>query len=376
MSASNANGGPRKIAYLELLRFVLAFLTMAWHYYFWGPSEGAIDWPVLQLPGLRYFSFSVEIFFIISGFIITASALGRKPADFLLGRAVRLGPCLLVCASLTFFAGSLLGHAQPLSNYLASILVAPLAFWPGVDASYWSLRYELTFYALIFALACCVSIERNIARIALALTLYDVALAVLDAFGLRLHYYRILHYPGETYTTYFALGVALYVVLKTRRFNWTVAVALAADCGLGVLRCYQNENAISKLIGLAPISMWTALAIFAVLPVVFIAFVRDERRPWLARLYTTLGRTSYPLYLVHGNLGYWVIAWVHVRLHVHVDVRPLVMLAMVLLAASIALGLEPALAARYRRSLGHLAGASRALQLRAAGLRRRVEEPE
>jgi exopolysaccharide production protein ExoZ len=46
----------------------------------------------------------VEVFFVISGFVITNSARGASPIEFLKGRVLRLYPAAWICATLSLFA--------------------------------------------------------------------------------------------------------------------------------------------------------------------------------------------------------------------------------------------------------------------------------
>ena len=111
----------------------------------------------------------------------------------------------------------------------------------------------------------------------------------------------------------------------------------------------------------------TGFAIFAVVLVVFVAFVRTERRPRVARLFARLGRTSYPLYLVHQNTGYSAIKLFENRLHLTIDTRPFVMIAMVVLSWVIANHLEPVLASLYKKGLAGVSQFGRATQVRLFG---------
>jgi peptidoglycan/LPS O-acetylase OafA/YrhL len=93
----------------------------------------------------------VEIFFVISGLVISNSASGASPLEFLKGRALRLYPSAWICATCTLVA--LLAIAgDPISvvigPYLKSMLLFPKGPW--IDAVYWTLSVEIAFYALIF----------------------------------------------------------------------------------------------------------------------------------------------------------------------------------------------------------------------------------
>lgn len=347
----------KRIDYVEVLRFMLAFLTMAWHYYYFGPRVGEVAGTAAHVFPLRYFSFSVEVFFIISGFIITASAINRRPIDFLIGRMVRLGPCLLACATLSLAAGLVFGHHPSARSYFASIFVIPLAWTNGADWSYWSLRMEIVFYAVIFLSVWFVNVEKNVFRIALFLISCDaLAMAGEQLFGVRMFGSETAQYPIERYLSFFAIGMLLYALLVQKRRGVGIVVALAAALFTGSFRCYEEANRIAGLVKDVPVSALGGFCILMVGVALFVIFARSTGNRRAASLFSVLGKISYPLYLLHQNMGYLLIRFADTRLHLGGACRPIVMLVMVLLAGAIALVVEPVLATYYRHGLNWLAG--------------------
>jgi exopolysaccharide production protein ExoZ len=93
----------------------------------------------------------VEVFFVISGFVIANSASGASPTQFLRGRALRLYPAAWICATCTLLVllavrgGHFTGAGR---SYLNSMILWP----PGwcIDGVYWTLGIEVMFYGLIF----------------------------------------------------------------------------------------------------------------------------------------------------------------------------------------------------------------------------------
>ncbi|WP_118179481.1 acyltransferase family protein [Paraburkholderia phosphatilytica] len=350
---SNENRAIRggRMEYLDVLRFLLALATMTWHYYYFGPRSGVIASAALNVPGIRYFSFSVEIFFIISGFVIVASAVNRKPLEFLVGRAIRLGPCLLICATITLVLGMGTRFGAQLSSVAASVLIVPLTWMYGADASYWSLRYEIFFYALVFGMLCVCRFERHIFRLALAIIAYDAIMIALSWLPVSSDIRHALSYPVEQYAPFFAIGILLYLVLLRKEVNLKIAAALAMAVLCAAFRCYTEADRISQSISDGPVSALQAVAILAVVLGIFLIFAANRRGTGVPRVSALLGKASYPLYLVHQNLGYRVIDWVAERHLTAWDIRPFVMAGIATLAIVIAAWLEPVVAAGYRRVL-------------------------
>ncbi|CAD6510090.1 hypothetical protein LMG27952_00343 [Paraburkholderia hiiakae] len=363
MKNNAGRGSNGKIDYLEALRFILACLTMAWHYYYFGPLLGVIGAAPIHFPGVRYCSFGVDIFFVMSGFIIIGSALSHTAGEFLTNRLVRLGPCLLVCASITFAATFVAGYSPSPLSLLSSILVLPLPVISGVDWSYWSLGILVTFYVIVFFTMQVVDISKHITTLALLLTLYSAATLVP---GFPLKASPMSPFPFEQYAPYFAAGMLLYQIIMKKRRSAGVLVTLAVTFVLIAIRSWMDAARISELLtntSAAPISgPFMALAALGI----FICFTRKANYAWLQRFYSVLGKTAYPIYLIHQNLGYMIISFAEKRLHLSLDMRPFVMAGMIVLSMGIAVYLEPRLAVGYRRFLNLLAIATRPIWARAS----------
>src|SRR6201985_1780946 len=174
---------------LDPLRFGAALGVAIFHQMFWSSA-----WVVIGRPGFeRFFAadaiyasaapftwfgwVGVEIFFVISGFVIANSAIKSSPKEFLIGRALRLYPAVWVCATLTFivlllFAGG--SAAKFIGPYLKAMLLIPKGLngqW--LDCIYWTLAAEMAFYGLVF---CALLTKKTTLRhLAWGLTFYSAA---------------------------------------------------------------------------------------------------------------------------------------------------------------------------------------------------------
>ena len=92
------------IATLDLLRLAAALAVVFFHYFFRGAAaEGALaeGYPAVA-PFALYGYLGVNLFFLISGFVIAWSAQGRFWQEFAIARFVRLYPGYLLCMTITF----------------------------------------------------------------------------------------------------------------------------------------------------------------------------------------------------------------------------------------------------------------------------------
>ena len=151
---------------LDPLRFGAALGVAIFHQMFWSWAWVSIGIPVFQryvaadvlYPSAAPFTWfgwvGVEIFFVISGFVIANSASKSSPKEFLLGRALRLYPAVWVCATATLLVLVLFGSG-PASEFILPYIHAMLLVPKGVthqwlDGVYWTLAAEMAFYGLVF----------------------------------------------------------------------------------------------------------------------------------------------------------------------------------------------------------------------------------
>lgn len=281
---------------LDLLRFGAALAVVLYHFTGFG---GAGAWPepardVFPEVGAvtRFGYLGVDLFFVISGFVILMSAWGRGPGEFGISRLVRLMPAYWVSVLLgaAVYAVFGLGHGDP------GLVVPNLTMLQGglgirnVDAVYWTLWVELHFYVLVAVLAS-VGITYRSCLIFMAAWMFAGLFA--DQADHKL--LQVMLVP--TWSPYFIAGMALYMI---HRFGPTlllwgyVAVSYLMALRWGAWRAEHAFRGADEVVVSAVIT-----GIFAVMTLV--ATGRLARVRW--RGLTVLGALTYPLYLVHSQLA-------------------------------------------------------------------------
>ncbi len=290
----------------------------------------------------------VQIFFVISGFVIAFSASkGSGAGAFVRGRAARLYPAAWICASVTMSLGV---RAASGGDYLRSMLLWPVGPW--VSGVYWTLAVETSFYSLV-----AITLARRgpsaLPRLAVGLgsvsALYWIVRIVAE---LRTGSSDWLFGPFNYFAGHllllrsgclFAIGMLLFDAAARNdlgRWRW---IAMFALCGFLSILHHAHTVAIEE--GTVPTSflfaplLWLTTVLMLLAAVVWntpLAAVLSRR----ARLVRALGLLTYPLYLIHSELGEWVIdhsralgAWVSLALAI----------AVVLAAAALVLPLEGAI---------------------------------
>jgi peptidoglycan/LPS O-acetylase OafA/YrhL len=293
------------IATLDLLRLAAALAVVFFHYFFRGAAaEGALaeGYPAVA-PFALYGYLGVNLFFLISGFVIAWSAEGRGWQEFAIARFVRLYPGYLLCMTITFGIVTAFGaplFSTSLAEYLANLpMFAPALGRPFMDGVYWSILLELVFYGWV-TLALVVGVFQ---KWKLGLIFVWLAISASNEFFIDSRAARLLFITE--FGPFFAAGVLVHHIHAHGRSLpalLLLGVAFVLSCStLSVTQQWMmNEYGIAVShpnLVIANIVMH-ALLIGAIL-------LRSEVRP--SALTLALGGLTYPLYLLHQKIGYIAI---------------------------------------------------------------------
>jgi peptidoglycan/LPS O-acetylase OafA/YrhL len=307
---------PREIIALDLLRFVSAMLVVAFHFGSafarapgWANAEMLGGLPISDsaVPWTWFGWIGVELFFVISGFVIAMSAEGASRGVFLRRRALRLLPSAWICATATLLAVMSVAPSAGLIHEWAR----SISFWlrgPWIDPSYWTLGIEVVFYAVIAATLGRAGRADTIERIAVLLGALCTAFwlfAVMAGWAATpLMDYRPAQLLLLPHGCFFALGVLAWAMLhrgvttgRVLMFAIFFATALTEIAG----RTVERTHALGITAGpLVPILVFT-IGLGVVLASTRLQPALASRID--ARLAATLGLMTYPLYLLHQEVG-------------------------------------------------------------------------
>ena len=298
---------------LDLLRILAASMVLLNHFgaYGWQRANGFAVGSDAAFPFLSFMvgtgAVGVEIFFVISGFVIAMSATGARPLGFVRNRVIRIAPALWTCATIALLAR--LAYGEPfgylLDAYLRTIVLFPDG--PYVDGVVWTLIVEAVFYALVF-LAISVGPSISLERLALVMGTASAAFITLFAtatFGLagdgladlldRFAFKLLLLRHG----VFFAVGMLLFSMHRHGATRLKVALAL----GFGAFALAEiAASAGGGVAGAVQGAIWL-LAVAAIIASVRYGEAVERVLEGKQRVARDLGRLSYPLYLNHYTLG-------------------------------------------------------------------------
>lgn len=278
---------PARFERLDILRGVAALAVVVFHY--------TSRFPEYHIGGAVPFAFDygfygVHLFFLISGFVILMSLDRRGGEGFVRSRFIRLYPVfwasvLLTTAVLRIDAAR--ADAPDLATVFVNLTMLPTFLkFDLIDGAYWSLAYELGFYAMMFAIFR-LGWQRHIDWV----PVYMAGGAVLFSFaGHYIPHPLHLLIGVNSYSHLFAGGLSLYLV---HRRGWTLrdAAVLAA---IPLIQFWQDGVA-----GLIAVGASVAVMVWA-------SSARAKVASWTKPL-IRLGGISYALYLTHQMIGYVVL---------------------------------------------------------------------
>lgn len=290
----------KRLELLDYARLLAALAVVAFHYLFQGMQSGHVT-SISTMPWAvawsKYGYLGVDLFLIISGYVIFFSARGRSAGEFAAARAVRLYPAFWVAMLFTASVVALWGAPQFTvtgRQVLLNLTMVPsLLGVPAVDGVYWTLALEASFYAVV-TLVLLVGLQRYMDAILLAWPLV-MLVAWLAGKGNA-------PFLGGYYT-YFAAG-SLFALMRIR------ATLMALAC-TAIMLFLCIDGAVARAARLADVhGVPYDLEVVGLLVASMFAFffLLNTRHGQTLRLPGSrlAGALTYPLYLLHATFG-WIL---------------------------------------------------------------------
>lgn len=304
-SLQHAAANDHRNGMLDLLRFAAALTLVIYHFLY----RGAVDAEFISVDygaagqAVSFGYLGVNLFFMISGYVIIWSASGRDWYGFAIGRVARLYPAHLVAMTITAVMMALWAHPPLATNFvhwLANLtMLAPLFGQSFMDGAYWSIVIELIFYGwVMIGLFSGVVPRYTDQAVAVWMALVLVNNLLLGSRPVELLFLT-------EYGAYFAFGAMVWRLSSHGITNLRLVLAgLALAMSFHTVEV-QRLDVIARL-GEGGTANQLALANLFIVASFLLAVLLGRVvavRPWVL----VLGGISYPLYLVHQNAGYILI---------------------------------------------------------------------
>jgi len=271
---------------IQYLRAVAAIMVLIQHVATKGSQYSVGPWDGFVIGGS-----GVDLFFVISGFIMCQATEGRNisPRAFMIARIRRVIPLywLLTTVALVVYLVSpgMVNRSGGQTSIWASYLL-----WPNGDKylinNGWTLSYEFVFYG-IFCAALLVSEGRRATLVVSVI----VALVMLGA-ALRPSLFPLAFFLSPIMLE-FCGGILAY---KIYRANW-----LSAGHGIALL---LGAIALLSAINIVRFDGYPSRYFYYGIPSVMIVMGMLALEPFFSsrpsKLFRLLGDSSYALYLTHG----------------------------------------------------------------------------
>lgn len=294
--------GVMRFRELDGLRGIAAFAVVVYHLTV-GHDAFFPDDPASPVT-FHYGEYGVQLFFLISGFVILMTAQrSKRPSDFVISRVSRLYPpywlAVVVSSVLVLAFGVPVLSGVTWWERLANLtMIQRWFFIPNVDMVYWTLAIEMQFYVLLFVMLVATKC-RITPRVVLVVGLLWVAVGLLVALAVgastrgmapssaSFSVKVLLNATLAEQAPLFVCGMFAFLAREDRRFRWlSWLMGGAAVLVSGLLKGAE-----------------VAAIVTAVVMVFFVVVGRQQTKVLLWQPIQFYGRISYTLYIQHAITG-------------------------------------------------------------------------
>jgi peptidoglycan/LPS O-acetylase OafA/YrhL len=252
-----------------------------------------------------YFSFfrfgltGVDLFFIISGFVIFSSIQNKTRLQFLQSRLLRLFPTYWIAVTFTFTLIFIKYYQKgiltllPLKQYIINLSMIQEFFKiENLDGPYWTLYIELFFYFLVFIL---IKKEKMLFA-AISMIILITVISRVNWINIPYPLSILATTPISAHAPLFLIGMIFYKLHKTKSLIYLTPIVLVFISQVLIYRAHyiwiQNTD----------INFSEHITLLVLYLVVFSMFVFNKLKFICNSYLIKLGKISYALYLIHQYL--------------------------------------------------------------------------
>jgi peptidoglycan/LPS O-acetylase OafA/YrhL len=265
-----------------------------------------LEYHFVPMPIFKYGTDGVLLFFIVSGYCISFSAeTSRSAWHFYSKRLGRLWPALFVCGFITtafkHYAPELTEPDRLLSwwNLIYTMFALPTLSFLRLDnrfpdGAYWSLVVEFQFYFLYFAIMS-IGLRKHVLPILCMFVLFRTVTTEAGQNG------------SNDFFPFFIAGMSVAAFVEGRLSEALIGISVAILVDLYHLRFHFVQPS-APIAPSRSVLLWIGTA-----AMYFAATYKPGRRVEALLLpLSFIGLISYPLYLIHQDVGNMLLTWVDV----------------------------------------------------------------
>ena len=299
---------------LDLLRIAAALMVVAQHWSIVGLSDlGNSAW-LRSITSYGYLG--VDVFFFISGVVITLSAANSHAKKFTVLRFARLAPAYLIILMVSIPVGLYVSDSRyEISSIFSSLTFSEFVTQPPKDdlliLDSWTLWVEIQFYFCIALVLLLFAGWQQISTTSQKLTLssfkvlFSIWLGFLALNKAGVSGIPVLLTLGGFATAFICGGLFGTITDKTSLIRLSPVLALASTFMFYGFyqRSLNSESTIGSLDLQTSHVTVSAVLVAASLFSVIAGLVARPLPRRVARVLTVLALATYPLYLMHQELG-------------------------------------------------------------------------
>jgi exopolysaccharide production protein ExoZ len=251
--------------------------------------------------------FGVDVFFVISGFILSSVVLRERHQpgvstawQFLKRRIIRIYPLYLIFA---FFAiaRTTLSHQVVGARFLPALLLLPPLEYPGFPLLHrfsWTLDFEIFFY-LVLSLVLLTTVRRAVVTLIGILLVFILAGAVS---GIRMPVVIVACNPILLEFIFGSAVALLFARFGRRPIAGIVCALLGAALALGTQAAGSHKVANGMQMILLDIGVWARVWTFGIAAALLVGgfIFWSPAAGRVGRVFVAVGSASYSIYLVSG----------------------------------------------------------------------------
>ena len=349
---------------IDLFRFIAAIGIMLAHYLFRGNRADNLSEISFSELGdwMKYFFVFIDLFFIISGFVIALSIRGKSLKEYFKSRVLRVFSVYWICALITYLTIIAFGAPRfkaTFIQFLANLtLMHDLVGIESLDGVYWTMVVEVKFYLLSVLYLVILKFK----KISIASCAYLwLALSVLYVFlsNTTLMYFANVILIFE-WAPAFIAGMLMADIYKKQDVNIINIGSLLICIALSMFHRlnYIKEASLHYNVS---VSETLVLALVLVMYLLVFLVVIGKLRFLNKSIFIYFGILTYPLYLLHQNIGYIIFNNLNEYINKYV-LLGLTIILMLLMSYALNRWVEAPITLYLNKVLSHIGKKSRKLK--------------